>query len=116
IERAPKLVDDFLHSEFFVSLDAQFQVSDRISEEIGKFFSDTGAVGGIFGGVLGVGSVIAQGAFGVLIVLVLAIYFLASMPAMKAFAYRLAPRSRRARVEELSETITRSVGNYVIGQ
>ncbi|MDO5743646.1 MAG: AI-2E family transporter [Micrococcaceae bacterium] len=116
IDGAPKLVDDFLSSEFFVSLDKQYQLSDRINEEIGKFFSDTGAVGGIFGGVLGVGSVIAQGIFGVLIVLVLAIYFLASMPAIKSFAYRLAPHSRRARAEELGETITRSVGNYVMGQ
>ncbi|MET0977889.1 MAG: AI-2E family transporter, partial [Paeniglutamicibacter terrestris] len=75
-----------------------------------------GAVGGIFGGVLGVGTVIAQGMFGVLIVLVLAIYFLASLPALKTFAYRLAPYSRRARVEELGDTIMHSVGNYVIGQ
>ncbi|MHA7243347.1 AI-2E family transporter [Paeniglutamicibacter antarcticus] len=116
IDGAPKLVDDFLSSEFFVSLDKQYQLSDRLSEEIGKFFSDAGAVGGIFGGVLGVGSVIAQSIFGVLIVLVLAIYFLASMPAIKSFAYRLAPHSRRARAEELGETITRSVGNYVMGQ
>ncbi|WP_411731079.1 AI-2E family transporter [Paeniglutamicibacter sp.] len=116
IERAPRIVDDFLKSEFFVTLDAQYQLSDRISQEIGKFFSDTGAVGGIFGGVLGVGTVVAQSMFGVLIVLVLAIYFLASLPALKTFAYRLAPHSRRARVEELGNTITHSVGNYVMGQ
>ena len=35
---------------------------------------------------------------------------------MKKWGYRLAPRSRRARVEALSEEITGSVGNYVIGQ
>jgi predicted PurR-regulated permease PerM len=35
---------------------------------------------------------------------------------MKKWGYRLAPRSRRARVEALSEEITASVGNYVIGQ
>ena len=116
IERAPSIVDDFLKSEFFVSLDRQYQVSDRISQEIGKFFTDTGAVGGIFGGVLGVGSVVAQGLFGVFIVLVLAIYFLASLPAFMAFCYRLAPRSKRARTEKLGNTITRSVGNYVMGQ
>lgn len=116
IDRAPQIVDGFLKSEFFVSLDQQYHVSDRISVEIGKFFSDSGAVGGIFGGVLGVGSVVAQGMFGVLIVLVLAIYFLASLPALKAFGYRLAPRSKRANVERLGDTITRSVGNYVMGQ
>ncbi|WP_374954223.1 AI-2E family transporter [Arthrobacter sp. MYb227] len=116
IERAPEIVDGFLKSEFFVNLDKQYQVSDRISEEITKFFSDTGAVGGIFGGVLGVGSVVAQGMFGALIVLVLAIYFLASLPALKAFGYRLAPRSKRESVQKLGDTITRSVGNYVMGQ
>lgn len=116
IDKAPQIVDGFLKSEFFITLDKQYQVSDRISEEIGKFFSDSGAVGGIFGGVLGVGSVVAQGMFGALIVLVLAIYFLASLPAVKAFGYRLAPRSSRANVERLSETITHSVGNYVMGQ
>lgn len=116
IERAPQIVDGFLKSEFFVNLDKQYQVSTRISEEINKFFSDSGAVGGIFGGVLGVGSVVAQGMFGALIVLVLAIYFLASLPALKSFGYRLAPHSRRKRVENLGDTITRSVGNYVMGQ
>lgn len=116
IERAPQIVDGFLKSEFFVNLDKQYQVSNRISEEINKFFSDSGAVGGIFGGVLGVSSVVAQGMFGALIVLVLAIYFLASLPALKSFGYRLAPHSRRKRVEKLGDTITRSVGNYVMGQ
>lgn len=116
IERAPQIVDGFLKSEFFVNLDKQYQVSNRISEEINKFFSDSGAVGGIFGGVLGVGSVVAQGMFGALIILVLAIYFLASLPALKSFGYRLAPHSRRKRVEKLGDTITRSVGNYVMGQ
>lgn len=116
IERGPQIVDDFMKSEFFVSLDRQYQVSDRIGEEIDKFFTDTGAVGGIFGGVLGIGSVVAQSLFGAFIVLVLAIYFLASLPALKAFGYRLAPRSKRARVEQLGNSITQAVGNYVMGQ
>ena len=74
------------------------------------------ALGGVFGGVLSVGTVIANGLFGALIILVLTLYFLASLPSMKMWAYRLAPRSRRRRVEALSEEITSSVGNYVIGQ
>lgn len=116
IERAPGIIDDFMKSEFFVSLDRQYQVSDRISQEIGKFFSDTGTLGGIFGGVLGVGSIVAQSLVGALIVLVLTIYFLAGLPSFMAFCYRLAPRSKRERVRDLGTTITRSVGNYVIGQ
>lgn len=116
IDRAPGFVDDFLNSDFFRTIDNQFQVRDRVTEEVNKFFQNSDAVGGVFGGVIGAGTIIAQGLFGMLTVLVLAIYFLASLPALKAWSYRLAPRSRRARVQVLSEQITTSVGNYVIGQ
>jgi predicted PurR-regulated permease PerM len=116
VERAPGYADDFLNSEFFTTLDQQFQVRDRVVSEVDKFFANSEAVGGIFGGVLGVGTVIINGLFGSLVILVLALYFLASLPSIKKWAYRLAPRSRRPRVEVLSEEITRSVGMYVIGQ
>lgn len=113
---APGYAQDFLNSEFFQTVDRQFQIRDRVTEEVDKFFANSEALGGIFGGVLGVGTVIVNGLFGTLIVLVLTLYFLASLPVMKSWAYRLAPHSRRHRVEVLSEEITRSVGNYVIGQ
>ena len=116
INRAPGYVDSFLESDFFVSIEEQFHVRERIEEEVNKFFTNADALGGVFGGVLSVGTVIANGLFGALIILVLTLYFLASLPSMKKWAYRLAPRSRRRRVEELSEEITGSVGNYVIGQ
>jgi predicted PurR-regulated permease PerM len=116
VDRGPAYAETFLNSELFRTIDSQFQVRDRMSEEIDNFFADGEAVGGIFDGVLGVGTVILNGLFGTLIVLVLTLYFLASLPSMKKWAYRLAPRSRRARVQSLSEEITRSVGMYVIGQ
>lgn len=116
VTKAPVWIRDFLNSEFFKQLDVQYRVLDTINEQVAKFFQDAQAVGGIFGGVVGVGTNIANGLFGTLIVLVLSLYFLASLPAMKKWGYRLAPRSRRPRVEELSEEITRGVGNYVIGQ
>lgn len=116
VEKAPDFVDSFLNSEFFTTVDQQFQVRARITEEVDKFFQSSDAVGGVFGGVIGVGSVVAQGMFGTLIVLVLAVYILASLPGLKAWCYRLAPRSKRERVQVLSEQITNSVGNYVMGQ
>ncbi|MFF1251332.1 AI-2E family transporter [Pseudarthrobacter sp. NPDC058329] len=116
VQQAPVWVRDFIDSDFFRSLDDQFGVRDRITEELDKFVNDPAAVGGIFGGVVTFGSTVANGLFGTLIVLVLSLYFLAALPAMKKWGYRLAPRSRRDRVEALSEEITRSVGNYVIGQ
>jgi len=116
VRQAPTWIRNFLDSEFFRTLDSQFGVRDRISQELDKFVKNPDAMGGIFGGVVGFGSTVANGLFGALIVLVLSLYFLGALPAMKKWAYRLAPRSRRPRVEALSEEITRSVGNYVIGQ
>ncbi|MGO4384836.1 AI-2E family transporter [Specibacter sp. RAF43] len=116
ITKAPGWITDFLNSDFFRQLDVQYHVIDTLNTQVEKFFQDSQAVGGIFGGVVGVGSTIANGLFGTLIVLVLSLYFLASLPTMKKWGYRLAPRSRRARVEDLSEEITAGVGNYVIGQ
>ncbi len=116
VANAPRYVDDFLNSAFFQSVDEQFQVRERIDVELAKFFANSENVTGIFGGVLGVGSAVLQGAFGALIVLVLTLYFLASLPALKIWAYRLAPRSRRQQVQRLSEEISSSVGSYVIGQ
>ncbi|WP_411802846.1 AI-2E family transporter [Arthrobacter sp. LAPM80] len=116
VTKAPVWIKDFLDSEYFKQVDVQYHVLDTVNEQVAKFFQDAQAVGGIFGGVVGVGSSIANGLFGTLIVLVLSLYFLASLPSIKKWGYRLAPRSRRARVEELSEEITAGVGNYVIGQ
>ncbi|GAA1781563.1 AI-2E family transporter [Pseudarthrobacter sulfonivorans] len=116
VVQAPTWVRDFMDSDFFRSVDDQFGIRDRITEELDKFVNDPAAMGGIFGGVVGFGSTLANGLFGTLIVLVLSLYFLAALPSMKKWGYRLAPRSRRPRVAALSEEITRSVGNYVIGQ
>ncbi|WP_306912530.1 AI-2E family transporter [Arthrobacter sp. B3I9] len=116
VAQAPRWIQDFIDSDFFRSLDNQFGVRERITQELEKFVNDPEAMSGIFGGVVGFGSTVANGLFGALIVLVLSLYFLGALPAMKKWGYRLAPRSRRTRVEALAEEITGSVGNYVIGQ
>jgi predicted PurR-regulated permease PerM len=46
---------------------------------------------------------------------VMAIYFLFSMPRIRIFVYRLAPRSRRARVILIGDEIFTKVGGYVLG-
>ncbi|GAB2735372.1 AI-2E family transporter [Sinomonas soli] len=116
VNNVPTWINDFLASDFYKSIDEQFGIKTRVTEELQKFGQDSTAVTNLFGGVLGFGTTVANSLFGVLIVVVLSLYFLSAMPAMKQWAYRLAPRSRRVRVQALSEEITRSVGNYVIGQ
>jgi predicted PurR-regulated permease PerM len=112
----PRMVSEFLESQFFHDLDRQFGVRDIVDTELEKFVADSSNFTALFGGIFGVGSAIVNTGFSVLIVLVLTLYFLTTLPAMKYWAYRLAPRSRRQRVEYLGEEITSSVGHYVIGQ
>ena len=50
-----------------------------------------------------------------LAVLVLSIYFLAGLPRIKLFAYRLVPHSRRPRVILIGDEILAKVGGYVLG-
>lgn len=70
----------------------------------------------IGGGVLQVGLGIASGAFGLIIVLILTLYFVASLNNMKRGLYQLVPASKRARFANIAEQISESVGRYVVGQ
>lgn len=70
----------------------------------------------IGGGVLQVGLGIASGAFGLIIVLILTLYFVASLNNMKRGLYQLIPASKRAGFSDIAEQISKSVGRYVVGQ
>jgi predicted PurR-regulated permease PerM len=69
-----------------------------------------------YGGLLKVGAGIAGGIFGVIIVLILVIYFTASLGSIKRGVYQLVPASKRPQFVGLAEQISDSVGRYVIGQ
>lgn len=70
----------------------------------------------IGGGVLSVSVSIATGIFGALIILILTLYFTASLANMKRALYRLVPRSRREKFIDISEQVAQAVGRYVVGQ
>lgn len=70
----------------------------------------------ITGGVLATAVGIASGAFGLIIVLILMLYFVSSLANLKRGIYQLVPASRRAKFIDIAEEISRSVGRYVIGQ
>ena len=70
----------------------------------------------IGGGVLQVGLGIASGAFGLIIVLILTLYFTASLNNMKRGLYQLVPASKRAGFSDIAEQISQSVGRFVVGQ
>lgn len=74
-----------------------------------------GGLSSITSGVLGAGELVVGVITGVLIVIVLTIYFLADMPRVTKTMYRLAPRSRRARAGLLIDEVFARVGGYVLG-
>ena len=69
----------------------------------------------LLGGLVGAGVIVIGAVGSLLVVVVLTVYFLAGLPRIKLFAYRLAPQSRRARVILLGDEIFTKVGAYVLG-
>src|SRR5690606_849726 len=59
---------------------------------------------------------VASGAFGAVIVLILMLYFIASLASIKRGLYQLVPATKREKFIGITEQITDSVGRYVIGQ
>jgi predicted PurR-regulated permease PerM len=116
IQRLPQVVNDFIESDFFRAIDDEFDVATVITTEVNRFASDSANITSLLGGILGVGTALLNVGFSVLIVVVLTLYFLATLPTIKSWLYRLAPRSRRERLKYLSEKISDSVGHYVVGQ
>ena len=115
-EQAPDLVNNLLQNDQLRRLDEQYGVVTTIEDELAKRVKDQGLWTSLFGGVFGAGKAVLSGFFSTFTVLVLTLYFLASLPTVKAATYRMVPRSRRQRVTFLSEEITRRVGGYFIGQ
>ncbi|MGJ9405197.1 AI-2E family transporter [Nesterenkonia aurantiaca] len=116
VRSLPVLVENISSSQWFQSIEDEFQIQQIIDTEVNRFISDPMNITNALGGLFGVGTAILTTGLGTLVVFVLAIYFLASLPVMTAWAYRLAPRSKRDRVQHLGDRILDGVGHYVIGQ
>jgi predicted PurR-regulated permease PerM len=111
IQSAPGYLDQLQGNRTIDRLDEQFRLIDRARSYLAS--GDVGARA--FGGLVGVGRVVLSTTFSTLTVLILTLYFLSSLPNIKRTAYRLAPRSRRARVGLLADEILLRVGGYVGG-
>jgi predicted PurR-regulated permease PerM len=96
------------HSELG-RLNTRYHIEQRLTQFI------TSRGGSIAGGVLGAGKVVLSAASAIVVVSVLTIYFLAGLPTIKLFLYRLAPQSRRTRVILIGDEIFTKVGGYLLG-
>ena len=118
VRSAPTLFRDITHQQWFIDL----------NENFGKFVDFDGLLkmgqdlvskpenwAQVAGGVWQAGIGIANGLTAGLIVLILTLYFLASLRTIKRAFYTLVPRSGRAKVMDITEQVTKSVGGYVSG-
>ena len=118
IRSAPALFRDITHQPWFVDINQRF----------GEFIDFEGLLkmgqnlvskpenwAQVAGGVWQAGIGIANGLTAALIVLILTLYFLASLLVLKRAFYSLVPRSGRSKVMDITEQVTKSVGGYISG-
>lgn len=92
-----------------------FDVQESLTTAVG-FLTDPKTLVSIGGGVLAVGVALSHAVGGTIVVLILTLYFMASLDSMKRGLYSLVPLSSRSEFARLADLISQSVGRYVIGQ
>lgn len=117
IERLPVIVDDVITSELIVGWDRELNgaISDATANLL-RYLADSANWPTLAGGVLQIGFGVLGGAVGLIIVIILSVYFMSSLGSMKDYVARLIPASKRVRFRELTDQVTYSVGRWVIGQ
>ncbi|MFF2050489.1 AI-2E family transporter [Leifsonia sp. NPDC058194] len=117
VQTLPTTIDDIIKSGWYKDVTRQY--GDSIQQGLDgvlNFFKDPGNLATIGGGLIAVGAGIAGGLTGVTIVLILTLYFMASLRSIKRIAARFVPEYRRERFAELVDDVSGAVGRYVIGQ
>ncbi|MFP3960734.1 AI-2E family transporter [Actinomadura fulvescens] len=108
----PGYVKQLQENERLAEWDKRYGLLDRAEKTVNsEGFQDQ-----LTSWATGIGKVAVNGLFQTLTILILTLYFLSSLPQIKTFFYRLAPRSRRARVALLGDEILDRIGGYVAGQ
>lgn len=116
-ENLPSSLDEVAQTAWFLSLDPATAavVTDGLGQ-VAAFFADPGNIIVMFGGLLAIGVGVVEAISSSVIVVVLTLYFLGSLDAMKSTLYRLTASHSRTTVETLTERTTDSVGAYVLGE
>lgn len=116
IDDIPAMIQAFTLSDAYAWIEAQFgdQVDDLVAQ-FQAFITKPGNIAAIGGGALKVGASIAAGTSSAIVILVLTLYFLVTLPAMKAGLVKLLPARQRPLANSLSTEIATSVGGYVQG-
>jgi len=117
VKTAPAFLSGVNEIPLIVKLDSQLggAISDALSNA-GAYLGNSSNWPKMLGGVVQVGLSIFNGFFGALIVIILSLYFMASMETFKRWLYSLVAVSKREKFADLAEQIANSVGRYVMSQ
>jgi predicted PurR-regulated permease PerM len=107
----PGYITDLQNNNRIHHLDARLHVLDKVR----KFIDSGDLAKSLAGRALTAGTALATTVFDGLTVLILTLYFMAYLDDIVEFAHRLVPRTRREGVREVSDKITRQLGEYVAG-
>lgn len=116
IKQAPSLLTDLKQNHTISALNDHYGIVDSIQKKLASITADGTLFVTAFGGVVGVGKTVLSGTFSVLTVLILTLYFLASLPKIIEMGLRLAPASRRDRVSRLTNGVLDRIGTYIGSQ
>jgi predicted PurR-regulated permease PerM len=110
-ENAPGWLDELQQNKQIQKWNDDYEIINKAKDYIenGDFTQK------LFGGVLGFGLAVLSALANAFVIVVLTLYFLASLPKIKSAIYQLAPASRRDRVSRLGDQVLRGVGGYVSG-
>ncbi len=117
VRQAPGLLKGVTELDWVVRLDSQFggAITNGLTS-FGNFLGDSANWPTMLGGLVQVGISIFNGFFAGLVIIVLSIYFMASLESFKQWIYKLVAKSKREQFIGISEQISNSVGRYVMGQ
>ncbi|HWI44399.1 MAG TPA: AI-2E family transporter [Nocardioides sp.] len=110
-DNAPGWLDRLQQNQHIKDLNREYDVIDKVK----SFVTDGDFVSTLFGGALGFGLKLVSAVFNLFVIVVLTLYFLASLDTTMHAIYKLAPASRRARFTALGDKIIHNIGGYVSG-
>ena len=116
VRNAPKILQDLKSNTYIGNLNKHYGIIDSLQAKFTSSIHNGQYVISAFGGVIGVGRAVLSGAVAALTVLILTLYFLATLPSVTGAAYRFVPASRRVRVSKITDAIILRIGGFVSGQ
>ena len=116
MHNAPTLIADLKNNSTLAGLNSHFGIIDALQKKAESSIKDGQIMVKAFGGVIGVGKAVLSGVVAALTIIILTLYFLATLPDATKKVFRLIPSSRRDRVTKLSDAIVYRVGVFVGGQ